>query len=68
MYRRWLHFRLSVDCDCCHGNLMAGLVRRLINIWRLKLELNRNLAARKRLRPLRRQAALKGWQTRRSKT
>ena len=40
---------------------------RLINIWRFKRELNANLAARKRLRPIRQQAALKGWATRRSK-
>lgn len=43
------------------------MIRRLINIWRLKRELKANLAARKRLRPIRRQAALKGWITRRAK-
>ncbi len=41
------------------------MIRRLINIWRIKRELNANLAARKRLRPIRQQAALKGWETRR---
>lgn len=40
---------------------------RLINIWRFKRELKANLAARKRLRPIRQQAARKGWATRRSK-
>lgn len=36
-------------------------------LWRFKRELKANLAARKRLRPIRRQAALKGWETRRAK-
>lgn len=43
------------------------MIRRLLNIWRIKRELKANLAARKRLRPIRQQAALKGWQTRRSR-
>lgn len=33
--------------------------------WQFQRELDRNLAARKALRPQRREAALKGWQTRR---
>lgn len=40
---------------------------RLINIWRFKRELKANLAARKRLRPIRQQAARKGWETRKRK-
>lgn len=42
------------------------MLARLINIWRIKRELRANLAARKRLRPIRQQAAHKGWQTRRA--
>ena len=38
---------------------------RLFRIWRMKRELERNLAARKRLRPIRQAAALRGWETRR---
>lgn len=41
---------------------------RWLALWRFKRELNANLAARKRLRPIRRQAALKGWQTRKAKS
>ena len=41
------------------------MIARLINIWRIKRELSANLAARKRLRPVRQQAARKGWATRR---
>lgn len=41
------------------------MLARLINIWRIKRELRANLAARKRLRPIRQQAARKGWETRR---
>lgn len=42
------------------------MIRRLINIWRIKRELEANLAARKRLRPIRQQAARKGWATRKA--
>jgi len=42
------------------------MLARLLNIWRFKRELKANLAARKRLRPIRQQAARKGWATRRS--
>lgn len=42
------------------------MLARLLNIWRIKRELRANLAARKRLRPIRQQAARKGWETRRS--
>lgn len=41
------------------------MLARLINIWRIKRELRANLAARKRLRPIRQQAARNGWETRR---
>ena len=44
-----------------------AVIARLINIWRLKRELKANLAARKRLRPIRQQAARKGWETRKAK-
>ena len=40
---------------------------RLIKRWLIAREINRNLAARKRLRPQRSQAAERGWQTRRAK-
>lgn len=40
---------------------------RLISSLRFRFELERNLRARKRLRPQRRAAALKGWTTRRAK-
>ena len=43
------------------------MIRRLITIWRFKRELNANLAARKRLRPIRQQAARQGWERRRHK-
>ena len=43
------------------------MLARLINIWRIKRELRANLAARKRLRPIRQQAARKGWETRKGK-
>lgn len=42
------------------------MLARLLNIWRIKRELRANLAARKRLRPIRQQAARKGWETRRA--
>lgn len=43
------------------------MIARLLTIWRIKRELNANLAARKRLRPIRQQAARKGWETRKAK-
>lgn len=43
------------------------MFERLIKIWRIKRELRANLAARKRLRPIRQQAARKGWETRKGK-
>lgn len=43
------------------------MLARLINIWRFNRQLNANLAARKRLRPIRQEAARKGWETRRQK-
>jgi hypothetical protein len=43
------------------------MIRRLLTIWRFRRQLNRNLAARKALRPQRQQAALKGWATRKAK-
>lgn len=43
------------------------MLARLITIWRFRRELNANLAARKRLRPIRQAAARKGWVTRKSK-
>jgi len=51
------------------GHLLGVVVMlsRLIAIWRFKRELNANLAARKRLRPIRQQAARKGWETRKAK-
>lgn len=43
------------------------MLARLLTIWRFKRQLNANLAARKRLRPMRQEAARKGWATRKSK-
>jgi hypothetical protein len=45
---------------------MISRILRALAIARMKRELRRNLAARRTLRPYRQQAALKGWQTRRS--
>lgn len=43
------------------------MLARIITIWRFKRQLKANLAARKRLRPIRQQAARKGWETRKRK-
>jgi hypothetical protein len=41
-------------------------LRRLMASWQFRRALSKRLAARRLLRPLRREAALKGWQTRRA--
>lgn len=43
------------------------MIRRLIASWQFRRELSRRLAARKLLRPLRREAALRGWESRRGR-
>lgn len=54
------------------SNLLRSFARlrgvnpyRAVRIWQLEREIERKLAARKALRSKRREAALKGWQTRR---
>jgi len=42
------------------------MIARLFNIWRLNREINRNLAARKALRPYRQASAHKAVQTRKA--
>jgi len=42
------------------------MIARIIRNWLFNRRLNQRLAARKLLRPVRQEAARKGWQTRRS--
>lgn len=45
---------------------MIAFIRRKLAAYRFQRELERNLRARRALRSQRRQAALKGWQTRKA--
>lgn len=42
------------------------MIARLIRIWRINREIQQRLNARKLLRPIKQEAARKGWETRRS--
>lgn len=41
------------------------MIARLFRVWRINREIQQHLAARKLLRPLKQEAARKGWETRR---